>query len=153
MVGLGVERFVAVARRWRSQTLVSGNTHSVVLLTVGTLACRAIGVGPSGVGSLAVQVMGVSLVVRVGGNGVQAGVGGWSEVWCWRRGEGFGQGGVGSAMGGVRWFGPTGRDQAYVPQGEPTFRKGGGAQGLGKNAGVPGAGVGGYDSEKKVSTS
>ena len=24
-------------------------------------------------------------------------------------------------MGGVRWFGPTGRDQAYVPQGEPTF--------------------------------
>ena len=29
-----------------------------------------------------------------------------------------------------------------VPQGEPTFRKGGGAQGRGKNVGVPGAGVG-----------
>ena len=54
----------------------------------------------------------------------------------------FGQGGVGSAMGGVHWFGPTGRDQAYVPQGEPTSWKGGGAQGRGKNANVPGAGVG-----------
>ena len=42
----------------------------------------------------------------------------------------------------VRWFGPTGRDQTYVPQGEPTFRRGGGAQGLGRNVGVLGAGVG-----------
>ena len=54
----------------------------------------------------------------------------------------FGQGVAGSVMGGVRWFGPTGRDQAYVPQGEPTFWKGGGAQGRGSSAGVPGAGVG-----------
>ena len=43
--------------------------------------------------------------------------------------------------GRVRWFGPTGRDQVHVPQGEPTFRKGGGAQGRGKSAGVSGAGV------------
>ena len=53
-------------------------------------------------------------------------------------------------MRGVRWFGPTGRDQTYVPQGEPTFRKGGGAQGRGKNAGVPGAGVGNFRSEEGV---
>ena len=26
-----------------------------------------------------------------------------------------------SAMGGSRIVGPTGRDQAYVPRGEPTF--------------------------------
>ena len=38
--------------------------------------------------------------------------------------------------------GPTGRDQTYTPQGEPTFWKGGGAKGGGKGAGVPGAGVG-----------
>ena len=50
--------------------------------------------------------------------------------------------GLGSAMGGVRWFGPTGRDQTTVPQGEPTFRRSGGAQGRGRNVGVPGAGVG-----------
>ena len=54
----------------------------------------------------------------------------------------FGQGGVESAMGGVRVFGPTGRDQTYTPQGEPTFRTGGGAKGGGKGVGVPGAGVG-----------
>ena len=54
----------------------------------------------------------------------------------------FGQGGVGSAVGGMRFFGPTGRDQTYVPQGEHAFLKGGGAQGGGKSAGVPGAGVG-----------
>ena len=71
------------------------------------------------------------------GNGVQPGVVGP------RSGDGcgfIGQGGVGAAMGGVRWFGPTGRDQSYVPQGEPTFRRGGGPQGRGKNVGVPGAG-------------
>ena len=66
-------------------------------------------------------------------------------------GSGFiGQGGVGAAMGGVRWFGPTGRDQSYVPQGEPTFRRGGGPQGRGKNVGVPGAGVGGPRLEEGV---
>ena len=45
-------------------------------------------------------------------------------------------------MGGVRGFGPTGRDQTHTPQGEPTFRKGGGAKGGGKGVGAPGAGVG-----------
>ena len=53
-------------------------------------------------------------------------------------GGGFiGQGVVGSAMGGVRWFVPTRRDQTYVPQGEPSFRRG-----VGGNVGVLGAGVG-----------
>ena len=65
-------------------------------------------------------------------------------------GSGFiGQGGVGAAIGGVRWFGPTGRDQSHVPQGEPTFRRGGGHQGRGKNVGVPGAGVGGPRLEER----
>ena len=53
-------------------------------------------------------------------------------------------------MGGLRWFGPTGRDQTYVPQGEPTFRRSGGPQGRGKNVGVPGAGVGGVRLEEGV---
>ena len=44
----------------------------------------------------------------------------------------FGQGSVANAMGGARIIGPTGRDQTYVPRGEPTFRKGGGAKGGGK---------------------
>ena len=49
------------------------------------------------------------------GNGVQAGVVGQKSG----EGGGFiGQGGVRSAMGGVRWFGPTRRDQTHVPQGE-----------------------------------
>ena len=43
-------------------------------------------------------------------------------------------------MDGVRVFGPTGRDQTYTPQGEPTFRKG--AKGGGKGVGALGAGVG-----------
>ena len=47
----------------------------------------------------------------------------------------FGQGGCGTAMGDMRFFGPTGRDQTCTPQGEPTFRKGGGAQGGGKGVG------------------
>ena len=51
---------------------------------------------------------------------------------------------------GAFFFGPTGRDQTYVPQGEPTFRKGGGAQGGGKSAGVPGAGVGRVRCEEGV---
>ena len=46
-------------------------------------------------------------------------------------------------MGGTRIIGPTGRDQAYVPRGEPTFRKGNGAKGNGKAGGDSGAGVGG----------
>ena len=127
MVGLGVGRFVVVARRWRSLILESGSVHSVVLLTVGTLACRAIGVGPIGIGSLAFWGKGVLVVFRAKGV-------------VFRR-EWLVRGGVGSAMGGVRWFGP-GRDQTYVPQGEPTFRRGGGAQGRERNVGIPGAGVG-----------
>ena len=47
----------------------SGSVHSVALLTVGTLACRAIGVGPIGIGSLAVQALGALLVVKVVGMG------------------------------------------------------------------------------------
>ena len=54
----------------------------------------------------------------------------------------FGQGGAGSAMGGMRVVGPTGRDQTYAPQGEPTFRKGGGAKGGEKGAGGQGGGEG-----------
>ena len=37
--------------------------------------------------------------------------------------------GLGSAVGMTRVVGPTGRDQTHTPQGEPTFRKGGGAKG------------------------
>ena len=44
----------------------------------------------------------------------------------------------------------TGRDQSYVPQGEPTFRRGGGAQGRERNAGIPGAGVGRVRFEEEV---
>ena len=88
MADFGVGRFVVVARRWRSLILESGSAHSVVLLTVGTLACRAIGVGTlrnwqsggAGHGGL------------VGGqgreNGVQAGVVGQRSV---RGGNFFGQ--------------------------------------------------------------
>ena len=54
-----------------------------------------------------------------------------------------GQGTVASAMGGMRIVGPTGRDQAHVPRGEPTFRKGNGAKGNGKAGRDSGAGVGG----------
>ena len=80
------------------------------------------------------------------GNGVQSGVVGSST----NGGSGFiGQGGVGNAMGGLLWIGQTGRDQSYVPQGEPTFRRGGGPQGR-KNVGVPGAGVGGPRFEEGV---
>ena len=55
----------------------------------------------------------------------------------------FGQGSVASAMGGTKIIGPTGRDQAYVPRGEPTFRKGNGAKGNGRVGVDTGAGVGG----------
>ena len=34
----------------------------------------------------------------------------------------FGQGSVANAMSGARIIGPAGRDQTYVPRGEPTFR-------------------------------
>ena len=95
MVGFGAGRFVVLARQWRSLILESGSVHSVVLLTVGTLACRVIGVGPIGNGSLAVQVLGVLFVGGQGrGNGVQVGVVGQRSG----GGGGFiGQGGVGSA--------------------------------------------------------
>ena len=76
----------------------------------------------------------------LGGKGGKGGglVGGGSG-----KAAGFnGQGTVASAMGGMRIIGPTGRDQAYVPRGEPTFRKGNGAKGNGKAGGDSGAGVG-----------
>ena len=66
MEGFGAGRLVVLARWWRSLILESGSAHFVVLLTVGTLACRAIGVGPIGTGSLAVQALGALLVVKVG---------------------------------------------------------------------------------------
>ena len=55
----------------------------------------------------------------------------------------LGQGSVANAMGGTRIVGPTGRDQSYVPRGEPTYRKGGGSKGGGKGGVDTGAGVGG----------
>ena len=87
----------------RSLILESGSAHSVVLLTVGTLACRAIGVGPSGIGNLAVQVMEVSLVVRVGRMGFRGEwlVRGLVEVGFFSGREGWGllwEGCVGSAQ-------------------------------------------------------
>ena len=45
-------------------------------------------------------------------------------------------------MGGTRIVGPTGRDQAYVPRGESTFRKGNGAKGSGRGGVDTGTGVG-----------
>ena len=55
----------------------------------------------------------------------------------------LGQGSVANSMGGTRIVGPTGRDQSYVPRGEPTYRKGGGSKGGGKGGVDTGAGVGG----------
>ena len=84
----------------------------------------------------------------------QGGLGGvpgrGSSVWAGVVGRGSGRGGffffwsgrVGSAMGEMRVVGPTGRDQTYTPQGEPTFRKGGGAKGGEEGCWVPRAGVG-----------
>ena len=56
-----------VLARWRSLILESGSAHFVVLLTVGTLACRVIAVGPIVIGSLAVLVLGALLVAKVMG--------------------------------------------------------------------------------------
>ena len=85
-------------------------------------------------------------VLGQGGSGGLAGKGGGLVGGGSGKAAGFFvQGTVASAMGGTRIIGPTGRDQAYVPRGEPTFRKGNGAKGNGK-AGVDtgaGAGVGG----------
>ena len=72
------------------------------------------------------------------GAGVVGGGSGGREVSLVREGSA-------RLLGGMRFVGPTGRDQTYTPQGEPTFRKGGGAKGEsgeGKGAGVAGAGVG-----------
>ena len=52
MEGFEAGRLVVLAR-WRSLILESGSALFAVLLTVGTLACRAIVVGPI-IGSLAV---------------------------------------------------------------------------------------------------
>ena len=81
------------------------------------------------------------------GSSVGAGVVGKGSGWG---GFFFGQGGVGSAMGGMRLVGPTGRAQTYTSQDEPTFRKGGGAKGGAKGAGVPGAVAGGVRFEEGV---
>ena len=58
--------------------------------------------------------------------------------------EGRYQSGVGTGMGGYRVIGPNGRDQSYVPGGNPTQRKGPQPGGKGRNkvGGDTGAGVG-----------
>ena len=122
MVGLGVVRFVVVARRWR-------------VPNIGEWQCTFCGAAHCWNTRLSCCRCGTLGNWQSGGAGHGGLVG--------NQGQENGQrSGVGSAMGGVSWFGPTGRDQAHVSQGEPTFRKGGGAQGRGKSAGVPGAGVG-----------
>ena len=79
-----------------------------------------------------------------GGSGGLGGKGGGLVGGASGKAAGFyGQGTVASAMGGTRIVGPTCRDQAYVPRGEPTFRKGSGAKGSGKVGADIGAGVGG----------
>ena len=89
-------------------------------------------VGPPGTGNLAYWGKGVLVVFRGKEGRVGAGVVGRGSGW-----EGvFRQGGVGSAMRGTRVCRPTGRDQTCTPQGEPTFRKGGGAKGGRKGAGA-----------------
>ena len=58
--------------------------------------------------------------------------------------EGRYQSGVGTGMGGYRVIGPNGRDQSYIPGGNPTQRKGPQPRGKGRNkvGGDTGAGVG-----------
>ena len=58
--------------------------------------------------------------------------------------EGRYQSGVGTGMGGYRVIGPNGRDQSYIPGGNPTQRKGPQPGGKGRNkvGGDTGAGVG-----------
>ena len=58
--------------------------------------------------------------------------------------EGRYQSGVGTGMGSYRVIGPNGRDQSYIPGGDPTQRKGPQPGGKGKNkvGGDTGAGVG-----------
>ena len=130
----GTGKAVEVPEYWRVAVY-----NSVALLTVGAHRnCRVIGVGRSIGGFVGGQGR---------GNGVQVGIVGQRSGGS---GGFIGQGGVGSAMGGVRWFGPTGRDQTYVPQGEPTFQRSGGAQGRGRNVGVLGAGVGRVQFEEGV---
>ena len=82
----------------------SGSAPCVVPLADGTLASRVDGVGTPGIVNLAFWGKGVLVVVRAEGNGVEAGVVGQRSG---RGGRFFGQGGVGSAMGGMRVFGPT----------------------------------------------
>ena len=82
-------------------------------------------------------------VLGQGGSEGLAGKGGGLVGGCSGKAAGFfGQGSVASAMGGTRIIGPTGRDLAYVPRGEPTFRKGNGAKGNGRAGVDTGAGVG-----------
>ena len=68
MEGFGAGQLVVLAR-WRSLVLENGSALFAVLLTVGTLVCRAIVVGPIATGSLAVQALGILLVVKVVGMG------------------------------------------------------------------------------------
>ena len=97
MEGFGAGRLVVLAR-WRSLILESGSAPFAVLLTVGTLVCRAIVVGPIVIGSLAVHALGVFLVVKVVGMGfnrvllvwgVVAVVVSWGKVGLGLQWEGF----------------------------------------------------------------
>ena len=71
VVGSGVGRLVLEARRRRYLILDSDSALTVVLLTVGTLAFRVIGVGLPGIGNLAVWGKGVLAVVRAEGVGLR----------------------------------------------------------------------------------
>ena len=148
MEGFGSGRLVVLARRWSSLILESGSVHSVALLAVGTLACRTIGVGPIGIGSLAVQALGVLLVVKVVGMGsrrewlVRGLVGGWRLYWARWGGVRYGEGFVGSARLVVI--------RRMCLKVSPLSGGVVGAQGWGRNVGVPGAGVGRVRFEEAV---
>ena len=126
-----------------SPILAGGNVLFAVRLIAGTLGTLVTGVEPPlpslSSPSALLQVLGRR---RVGTRGFQWGA--WQG--CWYGSGRFGEGRV--FPGAVRrWCGygwregsgPTGRDQSYAPQGEPTFRKGAGAKVGGKGGGIPGA--------------
>ena len=115
--------------------MASGSAPSVAQPIVGTLGFPAAGVGPPGIGNLACW----DKVVLVGCLAKEVVL--CQEVLVRDRSS-VEVSLVGTAMGGMRVSGPTGRDQTYTPQGEATSRKGGGAKGGGEGVGVLGAGVG-----------
>ena len=132
---VGLEVMVKVI----SPILAGGNVLFAVRLIAGTLGTLVTGVepprpSPPSPRYLEGGVLGQGSSSGVHGKGANMVLGGSGEGrvfpgavrrWCgygWREG-----------------FGPTGRDQSYTPQGEPTFRKGAGAKVGGKGGGIPGA--------------